>query len=291
MNRVRMSRARPSIVAPSPAAIDLVAGMRFELVPLAGAERVIADLPPGAPVSVTCSPTKGLGPTIELTNRLLDRGHEVVPHFAARMFDGPEHVTEVARWVDHRGIREVFVIAGDATDPLGPYDDSLKLLRALLDRVGGLRRVGVAAYPDGHPLIGDRQRRDALLAKQALLAAAGVEARATTQMCFDAGRVRRWLVSERSAGLIMPVELGIPGVVERARLLTMGLRLGIGASVRFLRKQRSTMSAVLGGYDPTPLITNLAADAESLDITGLHAFTFNAVAATVAWQRGVVDGR
>lgn len=286
-----MTDASDPVVAPTPAAVALVAGMRFELVPLATAERAVADLPPGARVSVTCSPTKGLGATIELTSRLLDRGHDAVPHLAARMFEGPGHVTDVARWIDDRALGEVFVIAGDAPRPRGPYSDSLTLLRDLLDRTPGLRRVGIAAYPDGHAAIGDRLVHEALHAKAALLVAAGVEARATTQLCFDADRIRRWLAAERSAGLAMPVELGIPGIVERARLLTMGLRLGVGASVRFVRKQRSTMAAVLGGYDPTPLVDDLAADAGALGITGLHSFTFNAVAPTVAWQRGLVDGR
>ena len=39
-----------------------------------------------------------------------------------------------------------------------------------------------------------------------------------------------------------------------------------------------------GGYDPTDLVRAIAPDAGSLNIVGLHSFTFNAVADTRKWQ-------
>ena len=39
-----------------------------------------------------------------------------------------------------------------------------------------------------------------------------------------------------------------------------------------------------GGYDPTDLVRAMAPDAESLDIVGLHSFTFNSVADTAKWR-------
>ena len=42
-----------------------------------------------------------------------------------------------------------------------------------------------------------------------------------------------------------------------------------------------------GGYDPTELVAALADDAAALGIAGLHAFTFNSVAATAEWQRAM----
>jgi hypothetical protein len=43
-----------------------------------------------------------------------------------------------------------------------------------------------------------------------------------------------------------------------------------------------------GGYDPTELVAGLAKDAQSLNIVGLHSFTFNSVADTAAWQREIL---
>jgi methylenetetrahydrofolate reductase (NADPH) len=72
--------------------------------------------------------------------------------------------------------------------------------------------------------------------------------------------------------------------------MKMGTRLGVGASVRYLAKNTSTVMRLIapGGYDPTGLIAALAVDAESLGIAGLHSFTFNAVAETVAWHDAVL---
>lgn len=284
------SAAPPPAAGPSAALERLVAATRFELVPVSSIDTAIAALPPAAAVTVTCLPGKGLGPTLELTTRLLDAGHRAVPHLAARLVEDRAHVARLASWLRTNSVREIFVVGGDAQAPVGRYADGSGMLRDLLEHDTGLCRVGVPAYPDGHPLIADEALGTALRSKQALIAAAGIEGWATTQMCFDPGRIGRWLSAQRAGGLALPVELGVPGVVDRKRLMTMGVRLGVGASLRFLRKQRATMTAMLapGGYDPTDLVVALAAEADTLGIEGLHAFTFNAVGATEAWRRSLL---
>jgi methylenetetrahydrofolate reductase (NADPH) len=288
MNHPGDSRAAPS---PSGDLRGLAARLRFELVPVKSVEQAIADLPPGTPISVTCSPVKGLPSTLDLTARLLDAGHDAVPHLSARLVESRDHTARLAAWTRGHGLRTVFVVGGDAEVPIGPYADGLTFLRDLVEHDTGLAAVGMPAYPDGHALIGDDVLRTALYDKQALLATAGLRGSVTTQMCFDPARIRSWLSAERAAGLTLPVDLGIPGVVDRTRLLSMGMRLGVGSSLRYLRKNRASMGRMLafGGYDPTDLTAALAEDAAELGITGLHAFTFNSVAATAAWQRAVVD--
>lgn len=269
---------------------ELVSRMGFELVPMKSVEAAIAELGPGSSVSVTCSPAKGLAATQELVGRLLDLGHDAVPHLAARQVEDREHVARLAGWIRGCGLREVFVIAGDAPKAAGPYADSLSFLHELLEHDTGLARVGVAAYPDGHPFIDRAALHDALHAKQALFATAGIRGSATTQMCFDAARIRTWLSVERCDGLTMPVSVGVPGVVDRGRLLSMGVRIGVGVSLRYLRKNRAAMAALLapGGYDPTELVRTVASDAVTLGVTALHSFTFNSVAATRAWQQALL---
>lgn len=288
---------RRHMTTPSPAPIRddvvrLVARTRYELVPMKGVDEAIADLAPGAPVSVTCSPVKGVPATLELSGRLLDLGHDVVPHVSARLVEGPDHAARIAQWLREHAVGELFVIAGDAAQPVGPYADSLAFLRDLLEHDSGLLSIGLPSYPDGHPLVEDGVLRAALHAKQALLHEAGMAGSTTTQMCLDADRIRVWLTEERNLGLELPVDLGVPGVVDRAKLMTMGVRLGIGTSLRFLRKHRSTMMALLspGGYDPTELVTEVANCAEPLGIRGLHSFTFNRVGSTRQWQDQVLGG-
>jgi methylenetetrahydrofolate reductase (NADPH) len=268
----------------------LVASTRFELVPMKGVEAAIEALPESSTVSVTCSPTKGIPATLDLTTQLLDLGHHPIPHVSARMVEGPDDVFKLAVWFREHGLHDLFVVGGDAEHPHGPYADGLSFLRDLLAHDHGLRRIGVPAYPDGHPAIDRSILRDALHAKQALISEAGVEAGASTQMCFDADRIREWLQEERSVGLTLPIHVGVPGVVDRARLMRMGARLGVGTSLRYLSKNRATVVRMLapGGYDPTDLVRAIAPHADALGIVGLHSFTFNSVADTAAWRDAVL---
>ena len=251
-----------------------------------GVDDAVAALPAGSAVSVTCSPVKGIAATLDLAGRLHDLGHDTVPHLSARTVEDRDHVARIAGWLRAREVREVFVIAGDGARARGPYDEALTFLRDLLDASPGLRAVGLPGYPDGHPFIGHPELRDVLRAKLAVVAEAGLVASVTTQMCLDAPHIIRWLADERSAGLDVPVDIGVAGVVDRATLLTMGVRLGVGTSLRFLRKNRSVVTSMFapGGYDPTDLVTRLADDAHRLGVRGLHSYTFNRVPATLAWR-------
>ena len=47
-------------------------------------------------------------------------------------------------------------------------------------------------------------------------------------MCFDAEVIEAWLRKERAEGLTLPVHLGVSGVVDKAKLMTMGVRIGLG---------------------------------------------------------------
>jgi methylenetetrahydrofolate reductase (NADPH) len=266
--------------------VRLLEQARIELVPLKNLDAQLPHLPPGAPVSVTCSPVKGLDTTLELTSRLLDLGHRPVPHLAARLVEDRAHVARLAAWCRQHELTELFLVAGDAPAPVGAYDGVVPFLRDLLDADPGLTTIGVTAYPDGHALIERPVLHEALHAKQALLAEAGIAGYATTQMCFDAGAWRSWVAAERAAGLRLPLHLGLPGAVDRAKLLTMGVRLGIGASLRYVRKNRGTLGRLFSpaGYDPAKLLSTMSRDAEALGIEGLHLFTFNNVDATLAWR-------
>jgi methylenetetrahydrofolate reductase (NADPH) len=264
----------------------LLTSARFEVIPLRNVVAQIPHLPPGCEVSVTCSPTKGIEPTIELAGRLQALGHHAVPHLSARLVEDADHVRRLAKACRQHGFTEVFLVAGDVPAAVGHYEGVVDLLRDLLDTDAGLTRIGVTAYPDEHPLIDRTVVHQALHAKQALLADAGIDAYASTQMCFDVAAWKAWAVAERAAGLRLPLHLGVPGVVDRTKLLTIGMRLGVGASLRFVKKNRGTLSRLFApsGYDPTKMLDGLVDDADALGITALHVFTFNSVDTTAAWR-------
>lgn len=265
----------------------LVADARYELIPLKNVDAQIAHVPAGSSVSVTCSPAKGLQATLDLTSKILDQGYTAVPHFSARLTEDRAHVQRLAEYCRTHGLTEVFLVAGDAPEPVGAYDGVVAFLRDFLDMDHGLRRIGITAYPDGHALIDRNVVHEALHAKQALLAEAGVAGFASTQMCFDVDQWKSWAATERAAGFTLPLHLGVPGVIDRAKLLTMGARLGIGSSMRFVKKNSGTIFKLFSpsGYDPTKLIAPMSKVARDLGIEGIHLFTFNNVEATATWQR------
>ena len=264
--------------------------MVFELIPLKSVDAGIEALPANSLVSVTASPVKGLDATMELTDQIRDKGHRPVPHIAARLVEGPEHVAKIAKWMKTEGYETLFCVAGDAEEPAGPYEGAHAFLTDLFAQDHGLTKVGITSYPDGHALISSEICHEQLHAKQALLKEAGVEGWASTQMCFDTDLITSWLKEERAAGFDLPVHLGIPGVVDRTKLMTMGVRLGVGASLRFLKKNRAAVTKLMapGSYDPNDILDPMINDLADLNISGLHVFTFNQVEATEQWRQAVI---
>ena len=261
----------------------------FELIPLKNLETQLPLLPSGAKVSVTCSPTKGVDATLDVAARLQGAGFAATPHVAARMVRDRAHLAEVVAVSRAAGVAEWFVVAGDAHEPAGRYDSGLPLLRDLFELTHGLDSVGVPAYPDGHTFIDGATVGRALHDKQAVVADAGVRGWVSTQLCFDPAVIRTWLQAERAAGLTLPVRLGLSGPVDRTKLLTLGMRVGVGQSLRYLKKNRRGLTGLLrsDGYDPDDLLDALEDDLAPLGICGLHLFTFNQLGAAVEWQRSL----
>jgi len=252
----------------------------FELIPLRDALERAEALPPGAATTVTASPTHGIESTIELCEGLIVRGHPATPHLAAHMIRDRSHLAELLDRCVSAGIRDVFVIDGDAKDR-GEIHDGLALLRLMEELGHRFDAVGVAGYPEGHPSIPEEVLLASLKEKQ------GHATYVTTQMCFDAGAISSWISRIRGGGVTLPIHLGLPGVVDVRRLLRVAARIGVGGSVRYLRKNRQLFRLLFGrSSTPERLLSSLGptlVDPEA-DVQSLHLFTFNQVEATVAWQ-------
>jgi len=271
---------------------QLIAGLTFEVVPLKSLPDAIEALPAGAEVSVTCSPVKGIEETQQVTETLSEQGFVAIPHISARMVRDRSHAAEIAQWCRSLGLSKLFVVGGDAEQP-GFYIGAVEFLADFLGEDHGLDTIGVTAYPDGHVFLSDDVLRGALHDKQQMLAEAGVNGYCSTQMCFDPTTIGKWLRAEREAGLTLPVHLGLSGVVEKTKLLKMGARLGIGDSLKYLRKNVGAVVKMMTtrNYDPNDLLVPLSADLLDFGVTGLHVFTFNQVEATNNWRTSVLDDR
>lgn len=95
-----------------------------------------------------------------------------------------------------------------------------------------------------------------------------------SNLCFDARVLGDWLTRLRRRDVTLPVYVGVAGPVQRARLLAMATKIGVGESGRFLAGHASWF---------------LRFAAPSAGVAGLHLFTFNQVAETERWRRAPLD--
>ncbi len=257
----------------------LLNGADFEVVPLKSVMDQVSAIPPGYTVSVTASPAKGMKTTVDLAIELQKQGYRAVPHLSARMIEGRRDLSSIIKRLDDGGVSRAFITGGDA-EQRGIYFDAMSLLLDLAELGHPFFEVGITGYPEGHPAIPADRLRKALVEKQA---------HATyivTQMCFNAKTIADWVTSIRADGVALPIKVGVPGAVEPARLLSIGARIGVGDSLRFVAKNRRALFRILrpGRYRPDRLVEPLGRLGEGLGLTGLHIFTFNQVAPTVAWH-------
>jgi methylenetetrahydrofolate reductase (NADPH) len=274
-------------IRPADAIADLVERSRFEVLPLDGIEeQVLEHVPRDVTLTVTASPTKGQDATFDLVERLVMAGYTVVPHLSARLTESHARLGELVARADALGIRDVFVIAGDAQEPAGPFEGAVALLEAMAELGHPFTEIGITGYPESHPFLDDAATIEAMFTK------ARYATYIASQVCFDSNVTARWVEAVWARGTRLPIYVGVPGAVSRAKLLRVSARIGIGESMRFLRKNGSYASRFLhGGFNPDPLIEGLGAllmDPEQ-KVAGFHVFTFNDVSDTERWRQQRID--
>lgn len=257
----------------------LLAGARYEVLPLSGVLDQVRSLPAGTTVTVTSSPAKGIEASLDLAARLHGEGYHVVPHLAARLVVDKAHLSTVFDRISALGLREVFVIAGDSPNPAGAFTDALSLLRAIDELGVRPARVGITGYPEPHAFIPD----------QTTIQATDEKARyadyIVSQICYDPNTIASWVKTLRARGVDLPVYIGAPGSVDPTKLLRISMKIGLGPSMRYLRKQRGVVSRLLTSYTPDELFDELTPYVldPAYGIAGWHLFTFNEVARTHQW--------
>jgi methylenetetrahydrofolate reductase (NADPH) len=268
--------------------VPLLQRLRYEVLPTASIEDTVVEwVPPELTVTVTASPAKGLGPTLDLTEKLAARGYHVVPHVSARLVRDDAHLADIVARLTACGVDDVFVPAGDADPPAGRFESALALLDRLAEIGRPFARVGVTGYPESHPRIGDDITIQAMWDKR------HHAAYLVSNLCFDPATLRHWIVRVRARGVTMPLFVGIAGPVDRARLLRMAAKAGVTESARFLAGHTDWLLRLgtPAGYNPVRLLertgTTLADPASSVE--GLHIFTFNQVRQTEQWRRSLLD--
>ncbi len=267
--------------------VRLLEHARYEVLPTASTEdKVLAHVPRDLVVTVTASPSKGMEATLDLAERLAGHGYDVVPHLAARMVSGRAELTEVVERLRGKGVSRVFVPGGDA-EAVGDYPDALALLEDLKELGSPFSHVGITGYPESHPTIHDD------LTVQSMWDKRRYATHIVSNLTFDPALVRDWVHRLRARGVTMPLLLGIPGPVERTKLLGMATKIGVGESTRFLAKNKGLFArlAAPGGFTGESFLEKCAPalGEDGALVEGLHVFTFNQVAETEAWRTGLLE--
>jgi methylenetetrahydrofolate reductase (NADPH) len=261
---------------------------RYEVIPLEGVvDRVAEHVPGDAKLAVTASPRRGIERTLDVAAALAELGYRVVPHVSARLVADETHLKDVVQRLSDVGIREAFVIAGDVEEPLGAFASALDLLEAMAGSGHRLDEIGIAGYPESHPVIEDDITIQAMWDKRRYATYI------VSQLCFDPKVVAGWVRRVRRRGVEQPIHLGLPGPVELARLLRVSSSIGLGESARFIRRHWGWLPHLLrpGGYRPDRLVEGLAGTlADPADrVPGFHVYTFNEVERTERWRRALLD--
>jgi len=258
----------------------------LEVIPTKTIVDRLVHLPRHSYVAITCSPAQGVEPTLDLVDELRalpeERQLKLVPHIAARAVRDKGHLRDILARLDEAQVESVFVPGGDATEPAGDYDCALDLLRGIDDIGHRFEDVGIAAHPEGHPLVDEAGLLQLLKEKQAY------STYLVTQMCFDPAVLINWLRFIRQAGVTLPAWLGLPGGAEIPKLISLSLRIGVGQSVRVLKKQKGLVRKLISArpYEPVDLLAGLGPhlDDPDLDIPGFHLFSFNNIEPTERWR-------
>ena len=114
-----------------------------------------------------------------------------------------------------------------------------------------------------------------------------------SNLSFDPKVVNTWVTRMRARGITMPLLLGLPGPVDRAKLLAMATKIGVGESTRFLGSTRACSPGWRrpGGFTGERFLEKCAPSLSAPEalVEGLHVFTFNQIAETAAWRRDLLE--
>lgn len=255
--------------------------------------RASSSIPPGTRINVTFLAHEDSEARLRTARAARDLGFTAVPHISARRLASAEQLDEFLTALSAAGNHEnVFVIAGDPDTPQGPYADALAVLDSGMLQMHGVRNIGIAGYPEGHPDIPPATLWSALERKAAWLTRNGLPGSIITQFGFDIDAVLRWVEAVRDRGIDLPIRVGVPGPAGVKRLLGYASRFGVSTSATITRKYGISLTNLLGTAGPDRFMTALAAgyDAGRHGDLKVHFYPFGDLVATLAWvqaYRGV----
>ena len=276
---------------------DLLKGYSIETTVKEGAriERFADVVPAGTRVFIAHVPGTDPAETVTLATRLRSEGMEPVPHIVGRRIENLAAVDDVlGRLAGNAGVKEVLVVAGDVSTPVGELKSGLEVLESGLLEKHGIRTVGVAGHPEGHKDVPDAALRDALRRKNAYAERTGANVRIVTQFTFSAEPFVAWEKSHGADIGKLPIYVGLPGLASTKTLLKFAMDCGVGASLAAFSKRAASLTKLLTISAPDEIVVGLAqhkANSPQSPIVGVHFFPFGGMKRTAEWANKVAQGQ
>jgi methylenetetrahydrofolate reductase (NADPH) len=275
-------------------AAELLAAGSLEISPreLHRAGEVAALLPSGTCVYVPSLPGLPLARTLETVAALREAALDPVPHVSARrILNREEFERFIKQAVTRHGVHRVLLLGGDEARPKGPFADSLELLETGLLARCGIREIGVAGYPEGHPGIAPAVLKASFEAKLGLAREQGLGVYVVTQFSFATARVVEYCAALARNAPQISVYVGIAGPTDPLALARYAQRCGVSVSLRALRSLGSGIARLVTHTDPRDHLTALARyslSREPSNVAGVHLYSFGGAVRTARWMRELI---
>lgn len=242
-------------------------------------------LPPQTPIAVTFLPGETLEARLAAAKEVRALGFEPMPHFSARRITSvAEFKTMVERMAQEAGVKRCFAIAGDPPQPEGPFPDTSSLIETGLFEASGMKAIGVAGHPQGHPNMTEEECFAVLEKKCAMIHARGMKPLIVTQFGFDPDAFLHWLEVLRQRGTDAPVRIGIPGPTSITALLRFAARCGVDASASVMSKYGVSLTKLIGTAGPDKMVDAFARGfAQQHGRVRLHFYPFGGLVKTAEW--------
>ena len=242
----------------------------------------------GTRVFLSAVPNRPVEESLAAAIRVRAAGFEPVPHLAVRNFTNVAALDDLlARLNSEAAVESVLVIGGDRAE-YGPFRRALDAIDSGVLRRRGIRTIGIAGYPEGHPRIGDEELTRAMAEKIAAAEATGLAVEIVTQFSFDARAIINFIARVRAFGFEHRMRVGLAGPTSLTSLMRYASRCGVRASAQGLASRAGLMRQMFAMTTPDDIIRALAEAAPANVVP--HFFSFGGIPATSRWARAVADG-
>jgi len=260
-----------------------------------------ALLPEGTRVYIAHIEGTPIEDMVRTAARLAKDGYPVMPHFPARIIADKATLGDwIARYQGEAGVDQALLLAGGVTHPVGEYESSMQLLESGLFDKAGFKRLHVAGHPEGNrdidPDGGMKNVEEALLWKQKFQDRTDAKMALATQFAFEAKPIIAWADALAEAGITIPVHIGIAGPAKLQTLIKFAIACGVGPSLKVLQKRAMDVTKLLLPYQPTDVISELAAHKAAnpdFNIESVHFFPLGGIKTNANWaiEHGGTSGR